>query len=99
HAHALRPYPLIIGSARMLGLTEFASPTDRGLYVVPPTTLRALAADFARRLNAHAIRVVGDPDMKVSRIRISPGYGSPALTADFDVSIGGEIPEAGGNAE
>src|SRR4051812_3659524 len=51
HAHAMRPDPLIAGSARALGWTEYASPGDPRLYVVPPTTLRALATDVARRLN------------------------------------------------
>jgi putative NIF3 family GTP cyclohydrolase 1 type 2 len=62
-------------------------------------TLRALATDVARRLNDRALRVVGDPDMRVSRVALGPGYGIPALTADIDVAIGGEASEAGGNAE
>jgi putative NIF3 family GTP cyclohydrolase 1 type 2 len=99
HAHAMRPDPLVVGSARSLGWTQYASPTDPRMYVLPPTTLRALAADVARRLNDRAIRVVGDPEMKVSRIALGPGYGIPNLTSDVDVAIGGEASEAGGNAE
>lgn len=99
HAHMLRPDPLVAGSARMLGLTQYASPTEPGVYVMPPTTLRAFAAEIARRLGGKAIRVVGSPDMTVSRVRIGPGYSLPALNASFDVAIGGENPEAGGNAE
>ena len=99
HAHAIRPDPLVVGSARMLGLTQYASATEPRLYVVPSTTLRVLAADIAARLQGRAIRVAGDPDMKVSRIALGPGYGVPPLTASVDVSIGGEAPEAGGNAE
>jgi putative NIF3 family GTP cyclohydrolase 1 type 2 len=99
HAHALRPDPLVAGSARMLGWTQYASPTEPRIYVVPGTTLRVLAADIARRLNARAIRVVGDPDMKVSRIALGPGYAVPPLTSTFDVSVGGEASESGGNAE
>jgi putative NIF3 family GTP cyclohydrolase 1 type 2 len=99
HAHALQPDPLVVGSARMLGLTEYASPTEPRIYVVPDTTLKAFAGDIAKRLNGRALRVVGDPDMKVSRIMIGPGYSVPPLTSSFDVSIGGENPESGGNAE
>lgn len=99
HAHAMRPDPVVAGSARTLGWTQYASPTDPRLYVIPTTTLRALATDVARRLNDRALRVVGDPDMKVSRIALGPGYGIPPLTADIDVAVGGEIGEAGGNAE
>ena len=99
HAHAIRPDPLVVGSARMLGWSSFASPTEPRIYVVPPTPLRELARDVARRLEGRAIRVAGDPDMKVTRIAMGPGYGVPALTTSFDVSVGGEAPESGGNAE
>jgi putative NIF3 family GTP cyclohydrolase 1 type 2 len=99
HAHALRPDPLVAGSARMLGWTKYASPTEPRIYVVPTTTLRALASDVIRRLKGGAVRVVGDPDMKVSRIALGPGYGVPPLASTFDVSVGGEAAESGGNAE
>jgi putative NIF3 family GTP cyclohydrolase 1 type 2 len=99
HAHMLRPDPLVVGSARVLGLTPYASPTERGIYVVPETTLRALAADVARRTGGRHIRVCGDPDMTVRRIALGPGYGVPPLTEAIDVSIGGEAPESGGQAE
>jgi putative NIF3 family GTP cyclohydrolase 1 type 2 len=99
HAHALRPDPLVLGSARMLGWTQYASSNEPRIYVVPPTTLRALATDIVRRLKGRAIRVVGDPDMKVSRIALGPGYGVPPIASTFDVSVGGETAESAGNAE
>ena len=99
HAHALRPDPLVAGSARMLGLAQYASAAEPRIYVVPKTTLRALATDVARRLKGSAIRVVGDPEMAVTRIALGPGYGVPPLAGTFDVSVGGEAAESGGNAE
>jgi putative NIF3 family GTP cyclohydrolase 1 type 2 len=99
HAHLMRPDPLVAGSARALGWTEYVSATEPRVYVVPTTTLRALATEVARRLNDHGLRVVGDPDMKVSRVVLGPGYGIPALTPAVDVAIGGETAESGGNAE
>ena len=99
HAHALRPDPLVVGSARMLGLTPYASPTTPRLYVIPETTLKAFAADIAKRLNGRAIRVVGDPAMTVSRVMLGPGYSVLPLSGDNDVTIGGENSEAGGIAE
>ncbi len=99
HAHAIRPDPLVVGSARALGWTAYASPTEPRIYTVPPTTLGALAADVARRLKGRAIRVAGDPGMKVTRVALGPGYGVPPLTSAFDVAVGGEASEAGGNTE
>ena len=99
HSHMLRPDPLVAGSARTLGLTPYASPTERGVYMIPQTTLRALAGDIARRVGGRFIRVCGDPEMKVTRVAMGPGYGVPPLTQAVDVSIGGEAPESGGHAE
>ena len=99
HAHAIRPDPLVAGSARMLGWSSYASPAEPRIYLVPQTTLRQLARDVAARVKGRTIRVAGDPDMKVTRVALGPGYGVPVLTAAFDVSVGGEAPESGGNAE
>jgi len=99
HAHALRPDPLIAGSARALGWTSYASPSDPRVYVLPATTLGELASAIGRRLGDRGIRVVGDPAMKVSRIVLGPGYGVPPLSAAADVVVGGEIGESGGNTE
>ena len=99
HAHLLRPDPLVAGSARALGWDKYASPTEPRIFVVPATTLRALAGDIQRRLDGRAIRVVGDPDMTVRRIMLGPGSGMPTLLSSFDVSVGGEVAESGGNAE
>src|SRR5436190_16683228 len=94
HAHMMRPDPLVVGSARALGWTQYASPADPRVYVLPETTLGELAAAVARKLNDRGIRIIGDPAMKVSRITLGPGYGIPALNAAVDVSIGGEISES-----
>jgi putative NIF3 family GTP cyclohydrolase 1 type 2 len=99
HAHAMRPDPLVAGSARALGWTQYASPADPRLYVLPETTLGDLAAAVAKKLDDRGIRVVGDPAMKVTRVTLGPGYGIPALGAAVDVSIGGEISESGSNTE
>jgi putative NIF3 family GTP cyclohydrolase 1 type 2 len=99
HSHMLRPDPLVAGSARTLGLTPYALPGERGVYAIPQTTLRALAGDIARRVGGRFIRVCGDPEMKVTRVAMGPGYGVPPLTQAVDVAIGGEAPESGGHAE
>jgi putative NIF3 family GTP cyclohydrolase 1 type 2 len=102
HAHMLRPDPLIVGSARALGLTPFAQPDNPRFYTIQPTPLRVLAADMQRRLAGRAIRVMGDPEAVIRRIVLGPGSGVPALAATpepFDLAIGGETAEAGGNAE
>jgi len=67
--------------------------------VLPTTTLRELAVDIAAKLKGKAIRIAGDPDMKVTRVALGPGYGVPTLTSSIDVAVGGEAAESGGNVE
>ena len=66
-------------------------------FVIPETTLGALAARGKRRSGARALRVVGDPRAKVSRVQLGVGYATPAdQRADVDVVISGEQQETDG---
>ena len=98
HMHAQRPDFTYVGVARALGLEarlETASQSHR--FTVPETTLGAFASQVAKRLGALAIRVVGDPAAKVSRIQIGVGYATPPINrADVDVVVSGEQQEADG---
>jgi putative NIF3 family GTP cyclohydrolase 1 type 2 len=98
HMHVQRPDFTYVGSARSLGLdakNETAPNSHR--FTIPETTLGALAADFQKRLNAKALRVVGNPDARVSRILLGVGYASPMVNqADVDVIVSGEQQEADG---
>ena len=81
HMHVQRPDFTYVGSARTLGLDskdETAPNSHR--FVVPETTLGALAADFQKRLGAKALRVVGDPNAKVRRIQLGVGYATPMIS-------------------
>jgi putative NIF3 family GTP cyclohydrolase 1 type 2 len=97
HAHMMRPDPLVVGSARALGWTQYVSAENPRFYDLPATTLGALASDIARRLGDRGLRVVGDPAMPVKRVVLGPGYGIPPLGVSVDVAVGGETSESGGN--
>jgi putative NIF3 family GTP cyclohydrolase 1 type 2 len=98
HMHDQRPDFLYVGSARELGLdpkSETAPGSHR--FTLPETTLGALAATVQRRAGARAIRVVGDPNARVSRVQLGVGYATPAVNgADVDVVISGEQQEVDG---
>ena len=89
HMHAQRPDFTYVGSARAIGLDpKHEDPPGSHRFVIPETTLAALAADVKHRSGARALRVVGDPRAKVSRIRLGVGYASPPINAaDIDVLI------------
>jgi putative NIF3 family GTP cyclohydrolase 1 type 2 len=96
--HDQRPDFTYVGSARELGLhpsQETAPGSHR--FVVPETTLGALAAAVRRRTGAKTLRVVGDPGARVSRIQLGVGYATPPVNgAEIDVVISGEQQEVDG---
>jgi putative NIF3 family GTP cyclohydrolase 1 type 2 len=98
HMHSQRPDFLYVGSARALGLaSKYETAPQSHRFVIPETTLGALAADYQKRLGIHALRVVGNPNAKVSRIQLGVGYATPAVnTADVDVVVSGELQETDG---
>jgi putative NIF3 family GTP cyclohydrolase 1 type 2 len=98
HMHAQRPDFTYVGSARVLGL-ESSQETAPGShrFVVPETTLGALAADVMRRTQSRALRVVGDPSATIRRIQLGVGYATPPINnREVDVVISGEQQEADG---
>jgi putative NIF3 family GTP cyclohydrolase 1 type 2 len=94
HIHAHIPDLIWVGLARALGWQQTAGSRNR--FTFPATTLTALAAEIERRMNIRALRVVGDPQAKVSSAAVGMGYSIPRVSPDVDVVIGGEQPEAGG---
>jgi hypothetical protein len=59
--------------------------------------LGALAAQVQKHVGATALRVVGDPNAKVSRIQLGVGYATPPVNdPEIDVVISGEQQEVDG---
>jgi putative NIF3 family GTP cyclohydrolase 1 type 2 len=87
-----------VGSARAIGLdSRYETAPGSHRYVIPETTLGAFAAEVQRRSGGRAIRVVGDPNARVSRILLGVGYASPAIDDPaVDVIVSGEQQEADG---
>jgi len=98
HMHAQRPDFTYVGSARAIGLNPaHENPPGSHRFVIPEMTLSALASSVKKHSSARALRVVGDPDAKVSRIQLGVGYASPPLSnPDIDVVISGEQQESDG---
>lgn len=99
HMHVQRPDFTYVGSARELGLdAKYETPPGSHRFTLPETTLGALAQELKRRVGVRALRVVGDPSVKVSRIQLGVGYATPpANNPDVDVVISGEQQEVDGS--
>ena len=98
HMHSQRPDFTYVGSARDVGLeSRYETAPGSHRFVIPETTLESLAGEVKRRTGARALRVVGDPKARVSRVQLGVGYATPAINVpDVDVVISGEQQEADG---
>jgi putative NIF3 family GTP cyclohydrolase 1 type 2 len=99
HWHRRHPDGIQLGMTRALGWEEFQSATEPHLFTLPATNLRALAESVKRKLGIVAMRVVGDPDMKLSKVALMPGAAGsvPQIRMlqrdDVEALLIGEVPE------
>jgi putative NIF3 family GTP cyclohydrolase 1 type 2 len=73
HWHARKPDGIQAGMVHALGWEKFQDPANEHLFTVPRSTLAELAAAIRARLRIRAMRVVGNPEMEVTRVAMSPG--------------------------
>ena len=93
HWHMRRPEPMAQGFFRAMGWEQYFQPSSR-VITIPETTLEAAARLAQDRLPVKALRVIGEPATKVTKVGFMPGYGQlPALMrvlADADLVFTGE---------
>jgi putative NIF3 family GTP cyclohydrolase 1 type 2 len=99
HWHARKPDGIEAGTVRALGWEKFQDPANQYLFTLPQTTVEQLAAELKARLGIRIVRVVGERDMKVTRVALSPGaagfgHETKALEMnDVEVLVVGETRE------
>lgn len=75
HQHRMKMDQIELGNAHRLGWDKFQDPANQYFFTLPETTVGKLADEVKKKFGISAIRVVGDRDMKVTRVALSPGYG------------------------
>ena len=100
HWHRMKPDGINEGMTRELGWQKNAIEPGSHEFSFPATTLSEFAETMAKKLNAHSMRVVGDPKLSVKLAFANWGYGSlmpllikQAMRPDVDVLICGETRE------
>jgi putative NIF3 family GTP cyclohydrolase 1 type 2 len=99
HWHMRRPDGIQDGMIHALGWESYASERAARVFTLPSTSVTALAAHIRQRLGARTLRVVGDPDMTVTKVALAPGAAGfarhrPLLQReDVEVLVIGEVPE------
>lgn len=73
HWHRRNPDGILAGMVHTLGWEKYQQEENPHLFTMPERTLEGLAAELAKKLDSPAVRVVGEPGMKVTRIAFSPG--------------------------
>lgn len=101
--HMRRPDGIAEGFAAQAGWTKNENPgsiDEQGFFfTVPQTTLHALADDLQKKFHARVIRIIGDPEMKLTHVAYAPGAsGEPVHIKllerdDVEVLLIGEVPE------
>lgn len=98
--HSMKPDFTVLGSLHAIGIKAGDEAVmNPPVYTIPETTLGEFAAQVKRLTGSRALRCVGDPKARISRIKLGPGYATPRMIADADVVIGGEQQEADGAAD
>jgi putative NIF3 family GTP cyclohydrolase 1 type 2 len=73
HWHMRKPDGIESGMVHALGWEKFQNSANQYLFVLPETTLAGLARQVAKKLDSSVVRVVGDRNMKVTKVGFSPG--------------------------
>lgn len=73
HWHERNPDGILVGMVHVLGWEKYQRKDFPYGFTLPETTVQKLAQETATKLGSSVLRVVGNPDMKVTKIALSPG--------------------------
>jgi len=73
HWHMRKPDGIEAGNVHALGWEKFQRADNQYLFVIPETTVKELAKQVSQKLGSSVVRVVGDADMKITKVGFSPG--------------------------
>jgi putative NIF3 family GTP cyclohydrolase 1 type 2 len=99
HWHRRNPDGILAGMVHALGWEKYQHADDPKVFTLPEVTVAKLAADVAKRLDAPTLRVVGNPEMKITQAALTPGFSgfvreTHALEQDnVEVLLAGETRE------
>lgn len=97
--HARKPDGILAGMVKQFGWEGYQNADDPHRFTMPRTTVGEIAAALQAKTGARAIRVVGDPQMAVTRVALLPGASGEekqvkALEQDgVDLLVAGEARE------
>jgi putative NIF3 family GTP cyclohydrolase 1 type 2 len=73
HIHMMDPDGIIAGVVHRLGWEKYEVKPGISYFVMPETSVRDLAVAVKKSLGISMLRVIGNPDFKVTRVAFAPG--------------------------
>ena len=99
HIHRTEPDGISVGMINKMGLTQYSLNRSLTFFRIPKTSVAEFASEMKIKLGLNSIRVVGNPEMKFSKIAFMAGapggqrHIQMLKNPDVEVIIGGEAPE------
>jgi putative NIF3 family GTP cyclohydrolase 1 type 2 len=97
--HRLVPEPMTEAFTERIGWQKYQRPNDPFAFTIPTTTVNQLAQDLQQKLHARIVRVIGDPNLRVTGVAYRPGASGEAAQIqalerdDVQVLVAGESSE------
>ena len=97
--HLRTPEPMTEAFTAAVGWQKYQRANDPFSFTLPPTTVDALAQDLQQKLHPRIVRVVGDPNLRVTGVAYRPGASGEAAQIkalerdDVQVLVAGESSE------
>lgn len=97
--HDVSPDPIATALIDALGWQQYAKADDPFHAIIPSITLGALSRQLQQKFKVSTIRVVGDPDLKITHVALLPGAAGlqqhviALRRPDVDLLIAGEASE------
>lgn len=73
HWHQRKPDGILTGMVHVLGWEKYQRADFPYVFTLPETTVAKLAKEVSTKLGSSVLRVVGNPEMKITKIGFSPG--------------------------
>lgn len=99
YIHRIKPDAIDFGMAKKLGWEKYISDKEYNRFIIPETSLRDLLVELKRIFPKNAFNIVGNPDMKLTKVAFSAGAPGSSqhirLLEDqsVDVVLAGEVPQ------
>jgi putative NIF3 family GTP cyclohydrolase 1 type 2 len=73
HIHMMKPDEIIAGVVHKLGWEKYEVKPGISYFIMPETSVRDLAVAAKKSLGISGLKVIGNPDLKVTKVAFAPG--------------------------